>query len=163
MTGCSLGRPYPTFKSPSERIQDQIPTLDPLDESDRSIQIEQIRKREMRKKTQQAVAGFDLTFPPAKSVSALWATTDVGTQEQIVAAHHDAVRDVLGLIERHAAFTRTGDHGVVLLDVRGLIAAAFDHWDTRSGDPSSTPTSWSPIESRDWMVTDARSTAARCL
>jgi conjugative relaxase-like TrwC/TraI family protein len=136
LTGHPLGRPYPTFKSPPERIQDQIRALDPhLSESERQVEIEQIRKGEMRRKTQQAVAGFDLTFSPVKSVSALWATTDVGTQEQIVAAHHDAIRDVLELIEQHAAFTRTGDHGVAQLDVRGLIAAAFDHWDTRSGDP----------------------------
>ncbi|TDX04032.1 MobF family relaxase [Kribbella sp. VKM Ac-2566] len=136
LTGLPLGRPYPTFKSPSVRIQDQIRALDPcLSESERQVEIEQIRKREMRQKTQQAVAGFDLTFSPVKSVSALWATTDVGTQEQIVAAHQDAIRDVLELIEQHAAFTRTGDHGVAQLDVRGLIAAAFDHWDTRSGDP----------------------------
>lgn len=136
LTGHSLGRPYPTFKTPSERIQDQIRALDPrLGESERQVEIEQIRRRAMRQKTQQAVAGFDLTFSPVKSVSALWATTDVGTQEQIVAAHHDAIHDVVKLIEQHAAFTRTGDHGVVQLDVRGLIAAAFDHWDTRSGDP----------------------------
>ncbi|WP_410790573.1 MobF family relaxase [Kribbella sp. C-35] len=136
LTGHPLGRPYPTFKTPSERIQDQIRALDPrLSETEREVEIEQIRKREMRRKTQQAVAGFDLTFSPVKSVSALWATTDVGTQEQIVAAHHDAIHDVLELIEQHAAFTRTGDHGVVQLDVRGLIAAVFDHWDTRSGDP----------------------------
>ena len=136
MTRSPLGRPYPTFKSPSERIQAQIRVLDPgFSEAERLVEIEQIRRREMRKKTQHAVAGFDLTFSPVKSVSALWATTDVGTQEQIVAAHHDAVHDVLDLLEQHAAFTRTGDHGVAQLDVRGLIAAAFDHWDTRSGDP----------------------------
>jgi conjugative relaxase-like TrwC/TraI family protein len=136
LTGRPLGRPYPTYKSPSERIQDQIRVLDPrLSESERQLEIEQIGKREMRRKTQQAVAGFDLTFSPVKSVSALWATTGVGTQEQIVAAHHDAIRDVLELIEQHAAFTRTGDQGVAQLDVRGLIAAAFDHWDARSGDP----------------------------
>ncbi|NIK61392.1 MobF family relaxase [Kribbella shirazensis] len=136
MTGHPLGRPYPTFKSPSELIEDQIRALDPgLRQSEREAEIEQIRRREMRRKTQQAVAGFDLTFSPVKSISALWATTDVGTQEQIVAAHHEAIHDVLELLEQHAAFTRTGDQGVVQLDVRGLIAAAFDHWDTRSGDP----------------------------
>ena len=136
LTRRPLGRPYPTFKGPSERIQDQVRAIDPrLSETEREVEIDQIRKRETRRTTQQAVAGFDLTFSPVKSVSALWATTDVGTQEQIVAAHHDAIHDVLALIEQHAAFTRTGDQGVAQLDVQGVIAAAFDHWDTRSGDP----------------------------
>jgi len=136
LTGRTLGRPHRVFKPPSERIQDQIRTLDPaLSETARQDAIEQIRRSEMRQKTKQAVAGFDLTFSPAKSVSALWATSDVGVQEQIVAAHHEAVHDVLDLIDRHAAFTRTGVQSVAQIDTRGLIAAAFDHWDTRSGDP----------------------------
>ncbi|GAB2679247.1 MobF family relaxase [Kribbella swartbergensis] len=136
LTGCTLGRPHRVYKRPSERIQDRIRTLDPaLDEPARQNAIAQIWKEEMRQKTRQAVAGFDLTFSPAKSVSALWATTDVGVQEQIVAAHHEAVQDVLDLIEQHAAFTRTGVDGIAQVDTRGLIAAAFDHWDTRSGDP----------------------------
>ncbi|MFD7161478.1 MobF family relaxase [Kribbella sp. NPDC059898] len=136
LTGQPIGLPYPVFKSPSERVEDQIAALDPgLDDAARQGEIDQIWKREMRRKAKQAVAGFDLTFSPVKSVSALWATTDVGTQEQIVAAHHEAIRDVIALIEQQAAFTRTGGQGAAQVDVRGLIAAAFDHWDTRSGDP----------------------------
>ncbi|WP_432877430.1 MobF family relaxase [Kribbella sp. CA-245084] len=136
VTGRPLGRPYPVYKSPSQRIQGRIAALDPaLDEADRRNAIQQIRREEMRQKSKQAVAGFDLTFSPAKSVSALWATSDVGVQEQIVAAHHEAVQDVLELIEHHAAFTRTGPGGIAQIETRGLIGAAFDHWDTRSGDP----------------------------
>ncbi|MGW6278438.1 MobF family relaxase [Kribbella sp. NPDC055071] len=136
LTGAALGRPYPVFKAPSERIQEQIRRLDDhLSDADRHAAIEEIRRAEMRQKTRQAVAGFDLTFSPAKSVSALWATTDVGVQEQIVAAHHEAVHAVLALIEEDATFTRTGSGGIAQLDTRGLIAAAFDHWDTRRGDP----------------------------
>ncbi|MEV6266714.1 MobF family relaxase [Kribbella sp. NPDC051936] len=136
LTGRILGSPHSLFKSPSERIEQQVRALDPtLSDAKRDAEIEQIRKSEMRQKTKQAVAGFDLTFSPDKSVSALWATSDVGTQEQIVAAHHEAVHDVLALIEQQAAFTRTGERGAARLDVHGVIAAAFDHWDTRSGDP----------------------------
>ncbi|WP_329000891.1 relaxase domain-containing protein [Kribbella sp. NBC_00709] len=135
-TGQPLGRPHPVYKSPSERIRDRIATLDPtLDEIGRSDALFRIRREEMRQKSRQAVAGFDLTFSPAKSVSALWATGDVGVQEQIVAAHHESVHDVLDLIEQHAAFTRTGPGGIAQVETRGLIGAAFDHWDTRSGDP----------------------------
>jgi conjugative relaxase-like TrwC/TraI family protein len=136
LTGRALGRPYRIYKSPTERVAEQVRALDPsLSPTDRQEAIEQIRHAESRQKTKQAVAGFDLTFSPVKSVSALWATADVGVQEQIVAAHHEAIDDVLDLIERHAAFTRTGVDGVAQIDTRGLIAAAFDHWDTRSGDP----------------------------
>jgi conjugative relaxase-like TrwC/TraI family protein len=136
LTGRAIGRPYRTYKSPSERIDVRVQALDPsLSPTARQQAIQQIHKSETRQKTKQAVAGFDLTFSPVKSVSALWATADIGVQEQIVAAHHEAIQDVVDLIERHAAFTRTGDNGIAQLDTRGLIAAAFDHWDTRSGDP----------------------------
>jgi conjugative relaxase-like TrwC/TraI family protein len=136
ISGQPLGRPHPVFKSPSERIAQLIDTVDPtLDEGSRRDAIAQIRATVTREKTKQAVAGFDLTFSPAKSVSALWATTDVGTQEQIVAAHHDAVDDVVRLIERHAILTRTGGQGIAQVETRGVLGAAFDHWDTRSGDP----------------------------
>lgn len=136
VTGQPLGRPHLIYKSPSEQIQQQIDALDPhLSEEARRDAIVQIRAAAMRQRTRQAVAGFDLTFSPAKSVSALWATADIGTQEQIVAAHHDAVNDVVRLIERHAILTRTGHRGIAQLETRGTIGAAFDHWDTRSGDP----------------------------
>ncbi|WP_305000126.1 MobF family relaxase [Kribbella sp. VKM Ac-2571] len=136
LTGRTLSEPYRVFKGPEERIRDRIRDLDPaLPNAEREPAVARIRREEMRKKSRQAVAGFDLTFSPVKSVSALWATADVGTQEQIVAAHHEAVADVLSLIEQHAAFTRSGDGGIAQLDTRGLIAAAFDHWDSRSGDP----------------------------
>lgn len=136
MAGRKLGEPYRVFKGPEERIRDRIRELEPaLSDAERERAVTRIRREEMRKKSRQAVAGFDLTFSPVKSVSALWATADVGIQEQIVAAHHEAVADVLSLIEQHAAFTRSGDGGIAQLDTRGVIAAAFDHWDSRSGDP----------------------------
>lgn len=82
-----------------------------------------------------AVAGFDLTFSPVKSVSTLWAVADRPVAAQIEAAHQAAVRDALGYIEKHALFTRTGKDGVQQVDVRGLVAAAFTHRDSRAGDP----------------------------
>jgi conjugative relaxase-like TrwC/TraI family protein len=83
----------------------------------------------------QPVAGYDVTFSPAKSVSALWATADIGVKEQVATAHYEAVDDILRLIEQQAAFTRTGDGGIAQINTRGVIATAFDHWDSRSGDP----------------------------
>jgi len=82
-----------------------------------------------------AVAGFDLTFTPVKSVSALWAIAPREVAQQIHAAHHAAVQDVLGWLERDASYTRGGAAGVQQLDTTGLLAAAFDHRDSRAGDP----------------------------
>ncbi len=82
-----------------------------------------------------AVAGFDLTFSPVKSVSALWAVADPHTAAAIERAHRAAIRDALAFIEERALFTRTGTNGVRQVDVRGLVATAFTHRDSRAGDP----------------------------
>ncbi|MFC8501264.1 MobF family relaxase [Pedococcus sp. NPDC057267] len=86
-------------------------------------------------KSAKTVAGFDLTFSAPKSVSVAWALADDATRERIHAAHRAAIEDVLAYAERHVFTTRTGAGGVVSQDVRGVIAAAFDHWDSRAGDP----------------------------
>jgi conjugative relaxase-like TrwC/TraI family protein len=83
----------------------------------------------------QTVAGYDLTFSPVKSVSALWAVVDPHLGAQIEQAHQAAVQDALHFIERHALFTRQGRNGVRQVNVRGLVAAAFTHRDSRAGDP----------------------------
>ncbi|CAN3132454.1 ATP-dependent RecD-like DNA helicase [Mycobacterium sp. smrl_JER01] len=82
-----------------------------------------------------AVAGYDLTFSPVKSVSALWAIAPLPVAEQIEAAHDAAVADVLEWLQDQATFTRTGAGGVAQVDTEGLIAAAFTHRDSRAGDP----------------------------
>ncbi|MDQ0375961.1 MobF family relaxase [Cellulomonas humilata] len=82
------------------------------------------------------VAGFDCTFTVPKSVSVLWALGDSQTREAIYDCHRRAVDDVIALIERDAAKTRLGTDGVAQVDVRGVIAAAFDHWDSRENDPN---------------------------
>ena len=50
-------------------------------------------------------------------------------------AHQAAVKDALTFIEKHALFTRTGPQGIRQVNVRGLVAAAFTHRDSRAGDP----------------------------
>lgn len=90
--------------------------------------------RSTRAKTT-AVAGYDLTFSPVKSVSALWAIAPLPVSEQIEAAHDAAVADVLEWLQEQAAFTRTGAGGVAQVDTEGLIAAVFTHRDSRAGDP----------------------------
>jgi DNA primase catalytic core len=82
-----------------------------------------------------AVAGFDLTFSPVKSVSALWALAPKEVAADIRAAHDAAVADTLAWLEREVAHTRVGSGGVRQVKVRGLVAAAFTHRDSRAGDP----------------------------
>jgi conjugative relaxase-like TrwC/TraI family protein len=94
---------------------------------------EQIAK-DSRPRTQ-TVAGYDLTFSPVKSVSTLWAVADPAVAAVIEQAHQAAVKDALAFIEKHALFTRTGPHGIRQVNVRGLVATAFTHRDSRAGDP----------------------------
>ncbi|BDU00995.1 MobF family relaxase [Nocardia sputorum] len=82
-----------------------------------------------------AVAGFDLTFSPVKSVSALWTLAPRAVAEKMEAAHHAAVDDAIEWLERHATFTRLGRNGVRQVDVEGVVAARFTHRDSRAGDP----------------------------
>jgi conjugative relaxase-like TrwC/TraI family protein len=83
----------------------------------------------------QTVAGYDLTFSPVKSVSSLWAVAEPAVAAVIEQAHQAAVTDALTFIEKHALFTRTGPQGIRQVNVRGLVAAAFTHRDSRAGDP----------------------------
>ena len=86
-------------------------------------------------RTRLPVAGFDLTFSAPKSVSTAWALADPATREAIHEAHRRAVRLVIGYAEQRVFASRSGKGGVVQEDVRGVVAAAFDHWDSRAGDP----------------------------
>jgi len=83
----------------------------------------------------QTVAGYDLTFSPVKSVSTLWAVADPAVAAVIERAHQAAVQDALTFIENHALFTRIGPQGIRQVNVRGLVAAAFTHRDSRAGEP----------------------------
>ncbi len=82
-----------------------------------------------------AVSGFDLTFSPVKSVSALWALADPKLAALIRQTHDDSVAHTLDWLEKNAVFTRRGAGGVRQVTTRGLIAAAFTHRDSRAGNP----------------------------
>ncbi|MEC3919295.1 MobF family relaxase [Nocardia sp. CDC160] len=82
-----------------------------------------------------AVAGFDVCFSPVKSISALWAIAPRPIAEKIERAHRMAVADALAYLEAHAAYTRLGANGVAQVDTCGLVATAFEHRDSRAGDP----------------------------
>jgi len=112
-----------------EMFRDQY-GRDPLDQRELAGHIAKLSKQKTT-----AVAGFDLTFSPVKSVSSLWAISDPATAATIERAHHAAVAEALDFIERTALYTRTGSGGVNQVNVRGLIGAAFVHRDSRAGDP----------------------------
>lgn len=45
------------------------------------------------------------------------------------------MRDTIHILERDALRTRVGVDGVAQVEVAGLVATAFEHWDSRDGDP----------------------------
>jgi len=140
ITGDALGHAYPSYRSREERITERIAALDPeLSIDDRAAAVDAIEVEEAARPVRRAVAGYDYTFSVPKSVSALWAVADAATQTTIVAAHHAAVADIVALMEREVAATRTGANSpngaVAQVEVEGLIATAYDHYDSRAGDP----------------------------
>ena len=82
------------------------------------------------------VAGYDLTFTAPKSASVLWALGDEPTRRMVAAAHEAAVGQALGFVEASVLRTRVGAGGIRQIRTRGMVAAAFDHWDSRAGDPN---------------------------
>ena len=140
MTGDPLGRAYPEYRSVAERVAERTAALSPeLGPASRAEAIAAIELEEAERGTRRAVAGYDFTFSIPKSASVLWAVADAGTQTLIAEAHHAAVAEVVAFMEREVAATRTGATGrngaVAQVDVAGLIATAFDHYDSRAGDP----------------------------
>lgn len=140
LTGVPLGRAYPQYKAKAERVADRVAALDPgLSATARGRAVAAIEAEEAERGTRRAVAGYDYTFSIPKSASVLWAVADAGTQSLIVDAHHAAVAEVVAFMEREVAATRAGatpgDGAVAQVDVRGLIATAYDHYDSRAGDP----------------------------
>src|SRR5699024_3279 len=140
LTGEPLGRAYPGYRSVSERLDERVKGLNPsLCPVERGRKVAVIEAKETARGSRRAVAGFDYTFSIPKSASVLWAVADAGTQALIAQAHHAAVADMVAFIEREVAATRVGatgpDGAVAQVDVTGVVATAFDHYDSRAGDP----------------------------
>ncbi len=83
----------------------------------------------------ESVRGYDLTFSTFKSAAVLWALAPPEIRQEVEAAHHAAVAQALEVVARSVVRTRTGAGGRRQITTRGMIAAAFDHFDTRAGDP----------------------------
>jgi conjugative relaxase-like TrwC/TraI family protein len=140
VTGEDLGRPYLHHASARERVRARGAALDPaLHGADRAAAVRQIEAEEAARGTRRTIAGYDYTFSVPKSVSVLWGVADAGTQELIGRAHHAAVAEVVGFMEREVAATRIGASTrggpAAQADVTGVLATAYDHWDSRAGDP----------------------------
>ncbi|WP_421740687.1 MobF family relaxase [Cellulomonas sp.] len=137
VTGVALGRPYRPMTAPADRVAAQAKALPAdMEPQARRAAIDAITRVELGKDTNPTIAGFDLTFTVMKSVSTLWALGDASTQQAIYDAHRAAVSSALQFLEDRALFTRTGHAGCRQEPTRGAVAAAFDHWDSRAGDPN---------------------------
>ncbi len=139
ITGQPLGRRPRHWPKPlQDRVRDRIAALPSgLTDADCAGEVARIEGEEQERERRliRPVAGFDLTFSVPKSVSAAWAVSDASTQAVIYQAHQDAIRIAIGYAERNVFFSRSGTNGVVQEEIRGVVAAAFDHWDSRAGDP----------------------------
>jgi conjugative relaxase-like TrwC/TraI family protein len=140
VTGEPLGRAFPEYDGVKARIAARVSQLpDDLSDEQRREATATIAHEELAIGTRRAVAGYDFTFSVPKSVSALWGVADEGTQALILEAHHQALYEVVVFLEREVATTRrgvdAGDGAVAQADIVGIVATAYDHWDSRLGDP----------------------------
>lgn len=87
------------------------------------------------KDSRSGVHGFDMTFSPPKSVSTLWALAEPQVQGEVYAAHQQAVEEALRWAEANVIQSRAGHAGTAQVEVEGVAASLFDHWDSRNGDP----------------------------
>ncbi|HET6875678.1 MAG TPA: MobF family relaxase, partial [Acidimicrobiales bacterium] len=139
VTGKPLGS-TPTKSTPSlaQRIAARVAALpDDLSPEERAELIAGIEAEENSRPSKQsgAVAGFDLTFSPAKGISVAWALADPETKQIIFDCHRGAIEIVLAFAEAEVFHSRSGAGGIVEEDIEGIIAAAFTHFDSRDGDP----------------------------
>jgi conjugative relaxase-like TrwC/TraI family protein len=87
------------------------------------------------RKPRTALAGWDVTLSPPKSVSSLWAIAPPALAAAIRQVHEAAVTDTLAECEGRVLFTRQGHQGARHVPVRGMVAGRFTHRDSRAGDP----------------------------
>src|SRR5215203_1099955 len=76
-------------------------------------------------------AGWDMTFSPPKSVSALWALSEGPERQMIEDAHRSAVHAATSQLEAASGWARRGRAGVSRERTAGLMMAQFDHHTSR--------------------------------
>ncbi|MET8139902.1 MobF family relaxase [Sphaerisporangium sp. NPDC005288] len=136
----TLGARFPVYQ-PLEQFTRRVGTrLEVIEQQTgraaTQAELSRVQAEESRR-ARAAVAGFDVVFAPVKSAALLWALDTRPHVRQAVRHAHEAARDAaLEMLEQHAAFTRTGKGGLAQIETHGLIAAMFDHYDSRAGDPN---------------------------
>lgn len=157
-TGEVLSTPYRHYRSIEERIAGK---LEELGAGATVEDVTRIRAEQYRIGDRAPVAGYDCTFSPAKSVSALWALAPAAVRVEIEAAHDAAIDAAFGWLEQRALHTRAGRDGVRHLDAEGFIVARYRHRTNRNGDPqlhthcAVANRVWSPTEER-WRALDGQ-------
>jgi conjugative relaxase-like TrwC/TraI family protein len=90
---------------------------------------------EQKRNLKSAVSGFEAVFSYDKTLSIAWAMASPAGQKRIVGMAREAALDTVTYMESNIAFTRRGNMGEAQVDVNGLTAAVFEHWDSRAADP----------------------------
>ncbi|WP_410591836.1 MobF family relaxase [Amycolatopsis sp. lyj-23] len=90
---------------------------------------------EQKRNLKSAVSGFEAVFAPDKTVSIAWAMASPAGRKRIVGMARQAALDTVSYMERNVAYTRRGNMGEAQVDVNGITAALFEHWDSRASDP----------------------------
>ena len=128
-----MGRAFATYESAADRAERAVADLGgDADEASRDA----IRARVLAEGDRQAVAGYELTFTPVKSVSVLAALGGEAVWRSVMDAHRAAVDTALDYVQQHAAYSRAGVNGVRQVDTQGLIIAGFEHRMSREQDPN---------------------------
>jgi conjugative relaxase-like TrwC/TraI family protein len=137
-----LGRPPRRFRPLETRIGAAC-ALEPDADAERRAEIANQVRADQRK----AVAYYDLTFSPVKSVSVYWAALLAAgrTQdaEQVVRAHTEAISEAMGWAEGQVSWTRVGYHGRTAAGRsvgryeagEGLVWTRWDHHTNRACEP----------------------------
>jgi conjugative relaxase-like TrwC/TraI family protein len=86
-------------------------------------------------RVQDHATGWDMTFSAPKSVSVLWALSEVRERPAIEGAHRTAVAAATRYLEQTAAWARRGKGGATREPTAGLLMATFEHHTSRELDP----------------------------
>ena len=108
--------------------------------------------------------GLDLVVSPPKSVSVRWALAEPDVAAGVLAAHEDAVTQVVDYFNRHTSHGLRGHQGdgmrAARIDSDGLLVAAFTHVTSRADDPQLHTHLVIPnlVRGRDgkWTAVDSR-------
>lgn len=137
-----LGRPPRQFKDYDARVAAAL-AREPNATPERVREIENACRTDGRK----AVAYYDFTFSPVKSVSMLHAAYvaagDHESADKVLRIHREAAEIGLGVLEKHGAYVRTGYHGKTANGrsvgryerATGLAGILFPHSTNRENEP----------------------------